>query len=203
MVKNLKELSPKLFKVQICQRNEIKDFIEKWHYSGNINGCISDYCFKLTYENEIIGQAFFGRMQMQNQYKRFSENPEEVTELRRLVTLDETPRNTESYFIQKMLKHLKKNTEIKKVVSYQDQEYGHVGTIYKQSNFKYLDFRKGQKMIKLNLGNNEYKLYHDKAIRTKYKGELKPFQKRLKEALENGTQEYVETKGKHTYLYEI
>lgn len=28
----------KEFKVSICNRNEIRDFIEKWHYSKSING---------------------------------------------------------------------------------------------------------------------------------------------------------------------
>ena len=49
----------------------------------------------------------------------------------------------------------------------------------------------------------EGKRYHDKTIRTKYKGNLKPFAKEIKEALENGKAEYVKTKGKNIYLYEI
>jgi len=47
----------------------------------------------------------------------------------------------------------------------------------------------------------EGKRYHDKTIRTKYKGKLKPFAVKIKQALENGTAEYVDTLGKHIYLY--
>jgi hypothetical protein len=49
----------------------------------------------------------------------------------------------------------------------------------------------------------EGKRYHDKTIRTKYKGELKPFAKRVKEALENGEAYYEKTLGKEIYLYDL
>ncbi len=53
-----------------------------------------------------------------------------------------------------------------------------------------------------------YKLYHydhilDKAIRTKYKGKLKPFAQRLKDALDSGDAYYKQTAGKHTYTYKL
>lgn len=186
------------FVVELCDRSEISDFIETHHYSHNINGCITDYCFKLTYNGTIIGAMFYGRMAMANQWKRFSDSEDGVTELRRLVCIDDTPRNTESYFIGATLRYLKKNTDLKVVVSYADAEYGHVGTIYKASNFEYHGFKKGAKVI---IHNG--KQYHDKAIRTKYKGELKPFAKKLKEALESGDAYYKETVGKHTYVYNL
>lgn len=186
------------FVVELCERSEIKEFIETNHYSHNINGCITDYCFKITYNGEIIGAMFYGRMAMANQWKRFAESEEGVTELRRLVCIDDTPKNTESYFIGATLRYLKKNTNVKVVVSYADQEYGHTGTIYKASNFEYHGFKKGAKVIMYN-----GKQYHDKAIRTKYKGELKPFAKRLVDALANGEAYYKDTAGKHTYVYNL
>lgn len=188
----------KEFEVHLCERSEITAFIEANHYSKNINGCIADYCFKLTYNNEIIGAMFYGRMAMANQWKRFGEKESDVIELRRLCCIDDTPRNTESYFIGKTLRYLKKNTTLKTVVSYADQEYGHTGVIYRASNFEYRGFKKGAKVIMYN-----DKQYHDKAIRTKYKGQLKPFAQRLKDALDNGEAYYKNTAGKHTYVYEL
>jgi hypothetical protein len=47
------------------------------------------------------------------------------------------------------------------------------------------------------------KKYHDKSIRTKYKGELKPFAKELKKALENGEAYYKKTDGKYIYKYDL
>lgn len=183
-------------RVELATRNEIKNFIEKWHYSKSINGLRSSYCFKLVSNSEIIGAAIFGKFAMANQWKRFAEAEDDVIELRRLCCKDDTPKNTESFFIAYMLRWLKKHTAIKCVVSYADAEYGHTGVIYKASNFKLLDFRPGASVIIWN-----GKKYHDKAVRTKYKNELKPFAKKLVKALENNEAYYAKTKGKYTYVY--
>lgn len=183
--------------VKKVTRNDISEFIETHHYSGSINGCISDYCYALFDQcGDMKGAMFFGRMAMHNQYKRFSDKESEVIELRRLCCVDATPKNTESYFIGRALRLLKHDWNGKTIVSYADKEYGHVGTIYKASNFKMIGEVPGAKVI-----YHAGKKYHDKAIRTKYKGVLKPFALRLKNALKNGTAEYVKTKGKYTYTY--
>lgn len=185
--------------VMRVERSEIRDFIEKWHYSGSINGCIADYCYALyNPTGEMMGAMFFGRMAMANQWKRFSDTADNVIELRRLCCIDDTPRNSESFFIGKAIRLLKKEWGKGFVVSYADKEYGHDGTIYKASNFKMIGEIKGAKVIWW-----DGKRYHDKTIRTKYKGELKPFAQRVKNALDNGEAFYKKTAGKFTYLYEI
>lgn len=186
----------KSFIVSPCSRSEISTFIEENHYSRSINGSISDYCFKLMAGDTLIGAAFFGRLAMANQWRRFSDNPQDVIELRRLVCIDDTPKNTESYFIGKMLRWLSRNTKIRHIVSYADAEYGHTGIIYKATNFKYLGFRKGGKVIVY-----KGRRYHDKSIRTYYKGRLKPFAAMLRKALEAGEAYYKSVEGKHTYVY--
>lgn len=185
--------------VKAVSRKDITAFVEKWHYSKSINGCIADYCYALFSENnELKGAMFFGRMAMANQYKRFGHAEADVIELRRLCCVDDTPKNAESFFIGRALRLLKKDWHKGVVVSYADMEYGHAGTIYKASNFTQLDDVKGAKVI-------EYsgKRYHDKAIRTKYKGELKPFALRIKNALTTGEAIYKTTAGKHTFIYEL
>lgn len=191
-------MTVKAYKVLPCERKDIQDFIQTWHYSKSINGCISDYCFKLMDGSTLIGAMFFGKMAMAGQWKRFGENEQDVIELRRLCCIDSTPKNTESYFIGKALRWLSLNTKIKTVVSYADAEHGHTGVIYKASNFTLEGKRAGARVILF-----EGKRYHDKAIRTKYKGELKPFARRLKEALENGTAKYQQTAGKYCYVYKL
>lgn len=186
----------KNMKVSLCTRQEIQKFIELNHYSKSINGCISDYSFCLTYENNLIGAAFFGRMAMAGQWKKYGNCESDVIELRRLCCINETPKNTESFFIGFMLRWLKKNTYHKIVVSYADAEHGHTGIIYKASNFKYLGHSIGAKIILY-----EGKTYHDKTIRTKYKNKLKPFAQKIKTAIENGNAIYKKTAGKHTYTY--
>jgi hypothetical protein len=179
-------------------RKDIRDFIEKWHYSKSINGCIADYCYALYDGDEIKGAMFFGRMAMANQWKRFSDCETSVIELRRLCCIDDTPKNTESYFIGNALKLLRKDWGKGCVVSYADKEHGHSGIIYRASNFKELEEIKGARVIIFG-----EKQYHDKTIRTKYKGELKPFAKRVKDALESGAAYYKKTAGKHTYIYNL
>jgi len=169
------------FMVKKVDRSDIRAFIEKHHYSKSINGCIADYCYALYNGDEMIGAMFFGRMAMANQWKRFSDKENEVIELRRLCCIDDTPKNTESFFIGKSLKLLRKEWGGKIVVSYADKEYGHEGTIYKASNFKMVGEIKGAKVI-LYKG----KKYHDKTIRTTYKGKLKPFALEIKNALLSG-----------------
>lgn len=186
------------YTVEPCERKEIRDFIEKWHYSHNINGLLSQYCFKLMDGDTMIGAMIYGGLGMANCWKKYAENKEDIIELRRLCCIDDTPKNTESYFIGKTLKWLLKNTSIKKVISYADNTYGHKGVIYQASNFKHLGKTAKGRVIMW-----QGKRYHDKTIRTKYKGELKPFAKRVKEALEKGEAYYEETKGKEIYLYDL
>lgn len=184
------------YKVETCDRIEIRDFIEKYHYSKNINGLISDFCFKLLDGDRIIGAMIYGRIAMAGVWKKYSEKENDLIELRRLCCIDDTLKNTESYFIGYTLRWLKKNTNIKTVISYADTSFGHEGIIYKASNFKHNGMTKPGRVIIYN-----DKRYHDKTIRTKYKGELKPFAKKIKIAIDNGEAFYKKTKGKHIYIY--
>jgi len=185
--------------VKRIKRSDIRDFIETWHYSKSINGCIADHCYALyDPDDNLKGGMFYGRMAMANQWKKFSDEASKVIELRRLCCVDDTPRNAESFFIGRSLRLLKKDWGCGVVVSYADKQWGHEGTIYKASNFKMGDEIKGASIIKW--GD---RTYHDKTIRTKYKGVLKPFAKRVKDALESGEAFYMKTKGKYTYTYDI
>jgi hypothetical protein len=47
------------------------------------------------------------------------------------------------------------------------------------------------------------KKYHDKTIRTKYNGRLKPFAQRVKDALDSGEAHYVEQVPKVIYLLNL
>ena len=135
---------------------------------------------------------------MAGAWKKFVDSSDDLIELRRLCCIDDTPKNTESYFIGKTLKWLSKNTNLKVVVSYADTMQNHNGTIYKASNFKYVGMTPNGRIIYWN-----GKTFHDKTIRTKYKGELKPYAKKVKEALETGDAIYKTTTGKHTYIYNL
>ena len=183
--------------VKRVDRSEIRDFIEQWHYSKSINGCIADYCYALFDVNDIIkGAMFYGRLAMANQWKRFSDCADDVIELRRLCCVDDTPKNAESFLIGRSLQQLRKDWRKGKVISYADKEHGHTGVIYRASNFDMVGEIKGARVIMYN-----GKQYHDKTIRTKYKGKIKPYAQRIKDALDCGDAFYKNTKGKFTYQY--
>ena len=187
------------FRIKLVERKDVKEFIEEWHYSQSINGLKISYCFGLFHGDIMIGSMVYGGPAMNNQASKYNkENPNLVLELRRLCCIDDTPKNTESYFIGKTLKWLKKNTPIETIISYADITYGHAGTIYKASNFKHVGISPPGKVIM-----HEGRRYHDKTIRTKYKGKLKPFAQKIKDALDVGDAYYDKTKGKHIYTYTL
>lgn len=188
----------KLLTVVPCERNDIRDFIEKWHYSKSINGVKSNYCFRLMNGDIIVGAAILGKLGMANVWKKYGKQEEDIIEIRRLCCIEETPPNVESYFISKIIKWIRDNTAIKIVLSYADQFYNHTGIIYHASNFKYLGKTSPTRMIKW--GD---KLWHDKTIRTYYNGKLKPYAQELKDALDRGEAVYVGSMYKHIFIYEI
>jgi hypothetical protein len=184
--------------VEPCERFEVKDFIEANHYSKSINGVMASFTFRLMSNKEMVGAMLYGNLGMANAWKKYADSPEKVIELRRLCLIDDTPKNSESYFIAKTISWLKQNTEIETIVSYADPNYGHQGTIYKATNFEHVGMTAKGKVIW-----HEGRKYHDKAIRTKYNGKLKPFAERLKQALDDGTAYYDTQEPKHIYVYKI
>lgn len=186
------------YSYSLVDRSEIKDFIEAHHYSKSINGVMANYCFAMYHKETLIGAMLYGKLGMANAWKKYADDPEKVIELRRLVLIDETPKNAESWFIGKTLRWLKNNTKIETVVSYADPNYGHSGIIYQATNFDLVGKTAKGKVIFWN-----GKKYHDKAIRTKYKGRLKPFAQKLKDALQNGQAEYVVQEPKNIYVKKI
>lgn len=178
------------------ERSVIKDFIEKNHYSGSINGCKISHCFAVYDEERLVGAVLFGPLST-TAWKRYSDNEKSVVELRRLVCLDECPKNTESWLIAKCLKVLKSEKIFKICVSYADPRHGHCGYIYQASNWNY----EGQTATDTVLVTQEGKEYHSRALRTKYNGDFKPFVKRLRTMQENGQLSLKVVPGKHIYTY--
>jgi hypothetical protein len=191
----------KQFTVSEVPLSRVSTFIEKWHYSKNVNGLRVSYSFGLFHKRELIGAIIYGKLSMANVWRRYGEIENDVIELKRLCCIDKTPKNTESYFIGHTIRWLKKNTNHKCIISYADPYYGHSGTIYKASNFIHSGVTSPSKVIEYN-----DKIYHDKTIRTYYtnrNGEkiLKPYALNIKNALEDGSARYIEKPEKHIYLY--
>ena len=65
-------------------------------------------------------------------------NPRDCATLTRLWLSDELPRNSESRVIAVVLRSLKKNTDLKFVLSYADPAQGHLGVIYQATGWLYI-----------------------------------------------------------------
>ena len=134
----------KNFTVEEVPRKSIVKFIEKHHYSHNVNGVQSLYHYGLFTEGnfglpKMIGAMMYAHPSMPATAAKYNPiNPDKCLELRRLVCIDDTPKNTESYFIGKTFKLLKQTTDKEVIVSFADQHHGHTGVIYKATNFDYL-----------------------------------------------------------------
>jgi len=196
-------IAVKEMKVEEVPVQAIREVIESNHYSANINGVAAKHCFRLRYEGIVLGGIIYGSMAMANQWKKYADKESDITELRRLACIDDTKKNTESYFIGGTLRWMKKHTKYKRVISYADETHGHTGVVYKATNFKHVGYTKPGKMIRFN-----GRLYHDKTIRTKYKdknGEvkLKPYAIEINDALAKGEAEWVETQHKSIYIYNL
>lgn len=186
------------FDVKVTNIQCVRDFIETWHYSKSVNGLRISHVFGLYCDSTLIGAMIYGPLGMANAWRKYGESESDVIELRRLCCIDATPKCTESYFIGKTQRWLKKNTDHKIIVSYADAFHGHRGVIYKATNFKHEGLTSPGRLIQY--GD---KTYHDKAIRTKYKNKLKPFAQKLRDALESGDAHYVNTPGKHIYTFNL
>ena len=121
-------------------------------------------------------------------------NPDRCFELRRLVCVDDTPKNTESYFIGQTFKWLKKNTDIEVIVSFADEEEGHTGVIYKATNFDYLGTTSPGKALMV-----DGKKFHSRSLYM----DKRPYGRELKRRYDEGDKNifYINTKVKHIYTY--
>ena len=188
------------FTVEHINRKAVTTFIEKHHYSHNINGIQSYYHFGLYTEGnfglpKMIGAMLYAMPSMPDTAAKYNPiNPRRCMELRRLVCIDDTPKNTESYFIGKTLRWLKQNTDVEVIVSFADQHYGHSGIIYKASNFDH--FGETAKARVLMVDGKEY---HPRTMNQKDK----PYGRAIKKRYLSGDENifWKKRKSKHIYVY--
>jgi hypothetical protein len=199
----MRSLKVRDFTVEPVERKVIQNFIHKHHYSHDTNGIQQRQCFALYNDNKIIGAMMYAIPSMPNTAKKYNpDNPKRCWELRRLCCIDDTPTNTESYFIGQTLRWLRQNTDTEVIVSYADLEQGHEGVIYKASNFHYFGQSGGGQVLMV-----DGKKYHARSLNQKEK----PYGRALKRRWDNkdghnfweSEQDmyFVKTKPKNIYVY--
>ena len=175
---------------------EIKDLINRFHYSKSCRSMQQKHVFKLVDKrsNGLVGVAIYGNP-MGKSY-----NGSNTIELRRLCLIDETPRNSESFFIAKTLRWLAKNTRYEQVVSFADPNHGHAGIIYKASNFRYDGLESN--------GNPRIVQHGDKQIhlRQMYQKKGDSYSAdalRIQSLVSSGEAKVLKQERKHRYVYEL
>jgi hypothetical protein len=126
------------FSVSKIPSNLGKEFIKEHHYSKGIHN--GPTCYGLFYNKTLIGVCAFANPCSENVRSAVFgiEHKTCVTELHRLAIVDDTPKNTESWFISQVLKLLKKDRpHLCAVLSFADATEGHYGIIYQATNAFY------------------------------------------------------------------
>ena len=116
-----------------------KSFVIDHHYSHGAMRSSSP-CFGLFDQDNLIGCMLLSTPASEN-VRSFifgEEYKNHVKELHRLVLVDDTPKNTESWFISRCLKLCRElRPDIWGLISYSDLTEGHSGIIYRASNAIY------------------------------------------------------------------
>lgn len=175
---------------------DVRDFISKWHYSKSYRSLQQKHVFELrdNRDDSLVGVAIYGNP-MSRHY-----NKESTIELRRLCLIDDTPRNTESFFISRTLKYLERFTDYKEVVSFADPNHGHAGTIYKASNFRYdgRELNGNPRVVEY-----EGKIIHLRQMYQKKEGDYSEDAKRIQAAVASGDAQVLKQEQKHRYIYNL
>lgn len=124
----------------LCDQHQTpvhRTFIRKHHYSKACPPGL--YTFGAKHNGTLVGAMLFRRPSLPKTRAAYQVE----LELSRLVILDSAERNSESRFIGHALRWLRKNSDASAVISFADPRAGHVGTIYRASNWTYLGYEKG------------------------------------------------------------
>ena len=117
------------YTIDLIDKTIAKKLIIENHYSHKWTSC--RYAIGLFDGENLIGVAVYGFPVGRQTIKSITPNLEnsEVLELTRLWLVDEAPKNSESYFLGKTFDWLRKNTDVKVLISYSDPMQDHLGII--------------------------------------------------------------------------
>jgi hypothetical protein len=117
--------------------DQVKQVLADAHYTGK--PASTSVRLGLWINEELAGVITYGTIPRPNSRAICGPGHQtEVLELTRLALYDWAPHNTESWFIGQSFQYLRENRpDITILISYADERYGHVGTIYQATNWIY------------------------------------------------------------------
>ena len=187
--------------VELCSFDDVSAFIEQRHYSKSVKGITPEFCFSVRRQSETVGAAIFGKPGMKNTLLKYSDGGAiRLTELRRFVMIDDTPRTSESYVLGIMFRQLAKQ-QVQRILSYADPAHRHVGTIYRATRFQLVGRTPRTQVV----------WYRNQKISTRSlrrcvqdrSCDLRPDAKRLRAALESGEATVGYEPGKFIYVKDL
>ena len=120
---------PDEFVVKEVDKAIAKPWILKKHYAERLPQI--EFSFGLFRDGENVGICTFGRMPS-TEPQRWK--PYQLYELNRLVSEEDLPKNSLSYFVSQCIKKMPKPSVL---ISYADLDKGHHGYIYQATNWIY------------------------------------------------------------------
>ena len=143
-------------------------------------------CFAMFINGDLVGGSVLGKPRHEKKYKN-------CIDIRRMACLDESPKNSESWFLSRIIRWCASNMDYNFVLSYSDLTVGHSGTIYKAANFKNIGETSPTKYIEW--GD---KVYHPRSLSID-----RDYSRRLREAISNGNAIVKVGLPKTVWIYEI
>ena len=170
------------YTVEVVPRMAIQEFIHEHHYSHNTNGIQGLECFALFAPGDfgipkMVGAMMYAIPSMPNTAKAYNPiNPDRCVELRRLVCIDDTPKNAEV------------------IISFADKEHGHTGVIYRASNFEFIGETGAGRVLMV-----DGKEYHSRSLSQP----IKPYSRRIRARWEAKDPDvfFRKRKSKNRYVY--
>ena len=67
---NFSSVHVKDFIVKPVSIQQVRNFVENWHYSKNINGLRVSHVFGLYHHNDLVGSIIYGSLSMANTWQK-------------------------------------------------------------------------------------------------------------------------------------
>lgn len=131
--------------VMLVRKERIEPILNKYHYLSKIQrGFKSGYNYALFKNGDVVGACIFTGIPVKELLKgmlggEFTDSQEGLFELSRLVIhpdIQEEEHNIASWFVALCIRLLRKETDVRLILSYADAGY-HEGTVYRACGFDY------------------------------------------------------------------
>lgn len=137
-------MSKKNYSIDRISKKDCEDILMSYHYLKDISkGFKSGYNYGLFYFEKLVGVIIFTGFPVPELSKGMlgldRSDQDGLFELSRLCLdpeIQKEEHNITSWFVARAIKHLRKETDVRVILSYADSGF-HNGTVYKACNFKY------------------------------------------------------------------